>query len=78
MTQQESYQRGVKDGQEEHQALVDDLKRMLDSTRDDFDDYKNRLWDALGQPLDVELIDAVKKMREELDKFKSKKEKIAE
>jgi hypothetical protein len=37
--------------------------------RDEMDDYQCRLWCALGQPLDIEYIEAVKQVRAENDRL---------
>jgi len=42
----------------------------VNRARDEFNDYKERLWCALGQPKNIEFIAAVKAIRQERDELK--------
>jgi len=50
-------------------------KRILElesenaTLRDEFDDYRSRLWCAIGQPPNVEYIEAAKAMRAQVRRY---------
>jgi FtsZ-binding cell division protein ZapB len=55
----------------------DELKAERDALKEQQDDYQGRLWCALGQPVNVDFIEAVKELKDENASLKAQVERLS-
>jgi len=55
---------------EEYKLSSDGYRKLRDVLRDELDDLQGRLWCALGQPMNVEYVKAVRDLKDDCDAWK--------